>query len=160
MLELAAGVHPSVAWTLATIAVLVFLAGFIKAVIMPALKAIRQISRFLDDWYGRENDPHRPGIRSRLEDVETQVKQVHHQTHVNGGGSLKDAVNRIEAKVDEAGLRVTGLTHRLDLHFLEANARDRTLKEQSERLTAIEHDKQRQQDDRLAALEHDQEDHS
>lgn len=138
-MELVAGVHPVLGWILGIAGALVVLAGAWKAVARPAIDMFRQIGRFLDDWYGRE-DPdgvRQPGIRARLDNMETKVEQVHHQTHPNGGESLKDVVVRTENQVQ-------GLSHRMDIHLLEARARDTHLASHDARLEAIE----REQDHR------------
>ena len=106
-MELAAGIHPSVAWTLAFITVSVFLATAWKVLILPLWRGVRTIGQFLDDWYGREDSDGRvAGIRERLLDTERQVAAIHKQTHINGGQSLKDVVIRTEAKVDTVGRKI------------------------------------------------------
>ena len=81
-------------------------------------KAVRWLSSFIDDlreffkdWHGEEPRPDigyagRKGVMARLYDMEQQTKileaslaAVHHEVVPNGGGSLRDAVNRIEATV-------------------------------------------------------------
>jgi hypothetical protein len=54
-----------------------------------------RLSHFLDDWFGEDARPgftRKPGVPERLAEVESQLK-------ANGGASLRDAVNRIEARV-------------------------------------------------------------
>ena len=119
-MEAIAEIHPSLAYPLAVLALLVFLAGVGKAVVMPIFRALRQVSQFLDDWYGREEDSDRPGIRERLTSMETLVTEVHKQTHINGGASLKDVVVRTEQKVTDLGTQFSA-------HRIEAAARDRRI---------------------------------
>lgn len=59
--------------------------GFIGWLVKRALSTVvQQVAEHLDP---------------RLEAMERKLDGVHHQTHLNGGGSLKDAVIRTEAKV-------------------------------------------------------------
>lgn len=56
---------------------------------------VRRTSNFLDDWDGVPDRPGvkgRPGVMMRLEQIEGQLRP-------NGGTSLHDTVNRIEAAV-------------------------------------------------------------
>ncbi|MBX6383771.1 MAG: hypothetical protein IRZ07_12480 [Microbispora sp.] len=79
------------------------------------LAAGRRLVHFLDDWFGeapRPGVPGRPGFPDRLGKVETAVKglreeigeireqvaEIVHELHPNAGSSLRDAVNRIEAR--------------------------------------------------------------
>lgn len=39
-------------------------------------------------------------IEKKLVTIESQVKDIHHETHFNSGTSIKDATVRIEEKVD------------------------------------------------------------
>lgn len=51
---------------------------------------------FFDDWRGspaRAGVPRRAGVMERLESIE-------HEVRTNDGSSLKDAVKRVEAKLD------------------------------------------------------------
>ena len=55
-----------------------------------------RLGHFLDDWFGEDARPGfvaRPGIPERLAEVEKQL-------HADGGTSLRDAINRIEARVE------------------------------------------------------------
>lgn len=86
------------------------------------LRGSRKIGHFFDDWFGepdRPGAPGRPGIPARLSKVEVavsevseknadlcrevgeikqQVAEIAHELHPNAGSSLRDAVNRIEAR--------------------------------------------------------------
>lgn len=86
------------------------------------LRGSRKIGHFFDDWFGepdRPGAPGRPGIPARLSKVEVtvqevseknadlcrevgeikqQVAEIAHELHPNGGRSLRDTVNRIEAR--------------------------------------------------------------
>lgn len=69
-----------------------------------------RLSRFLDDWYGepaRPGFPARPGVLERVASIEGQVGAfdrrmtgVEYELRENGGASLRDAVNRINCRLD------------------------------------------------------------
>lgn len=42
----------------------------------------------------------KPGIMARMESMESQVATIHHETTPNHGGSIKDAVARIETGLE------------------------------------------------------------
>jgi len=97
-------------------------AGAIAAALVTLWRALRalfrvarKIGHFFDDWFGeapRPGVPGRPGFPERLGKVETAVKglreeicevkeqvaEIVHELHPNAGSSLRDAVNRIEAR--------------------------------------------------------------
>ena len=59
-----------------------------------------------------------------LPEVRRQVQTIHHEVMPNGGGSLRDAVTRLEsnvsgldAAVTQNGARIGTLTNRLDAHI-------------------------------------------
>lgn len=86
------------------------------------LRGARKAGHFFDDWFGepdRPGAPGRPGIPARLSKVEVAVSEVSeknadlchkfsemeqkvdaivYELHPNGGRSLRDTVNRIEAR--------------------------------------------------------------
>lgn len=62
-------------------------------------KAIRSITHFLDDWFGEEARPgvkERPGVMKRLENFQHDLDKIKHELWPNSGGSLRDAVDRLE----------------------------------------------------------------
>ncbi len=80
-----------------------------------AARWARVWDRFFREWFGEPEDqlrgePRKPGIPERLGEVESSVRrvddhvrrvdgrvqQIDHEMHPNEGGSLRDAVNRIE----------------------------------------------------------------
>ena len=64
----------------------------------------------MEDWFGEEDRPGVPGrdgVMQRLLNIELEVKP-------NGGGSIKDAVNRIEAKVQKVDKRLEDGNERFD----------------------------------------------
>lgn len=63
-----------------------------KWIVLPIVKLLREFRQFLEDWNGepeRPGVPARPGLLSRVRFIEAELRP-------NGGGSLRDAVNRIE----------------------------------------------------------------
>lgn len=132
-MELVAEVHPVFAWGLAIAAAVVILAGAWRSVVRPGIEMLRNIARFFDDWNGRPgpDGQREPGVRARLDHMETSVREVHHQTHNNGGESLKDIATRTEVKV-------VGLTQQMQLHLVDAKARDLLLENHATRLAALE----------------------
>jgi hypothetical protein len=85
------------AGVLAAGAILAALAGIGRWLVLPTFRLARLTWRFLEDWNGqpaRHGEPPVPGVVDRIVAIEYQL-------HPNGGGSMKDAVDRIEVKVDE-----------------------------------------------------------
>jgi uncharacterized protein with von Willebrand factor type A (vWA) domain len=111
-------VTPLIAWGAAVVVGLGVLAAATVAIgraCMKALRFARTFDRFFREWFGEPEDlqrgePRKPGIPERLGTVEThmgrmcervsqvdaQVQNVVHEMHPNRGGSLRDAVDRIE----------------------------------------------------------------
>ncbi|MGW2951477.1 hypothetical protein [Streptomyces eurythermus] len=59
-------------------------------------------SQFLDDWYGegeRPGVPARPGVMERLSVLEGYLRSVQHEVKPNSGASLRDAVDRANARL-------------------------------------------------------------
>ncbi|MFF0744225.1 hypothetical protein ACFYVL_27885 [Streptomyces sp. NPDC004111] len=75
------------------------------AVVWRAIRPLRQLARrvedFVDDWQGTEarpGVPARPGVMTRLGAIEEQLAAVEHELHPNSGGSLRDAVDRVDQR--------------------------------------------------------------
>lgn len=74
-------------------------------------KFTRRVGYFLDDWGGTEirpGVPQRSGVMERLEDHGRQLGEVHQQIDrmgaeltSNGGGSIKDTIQRIDLRVEK-----------------------------------------------------------
>lgn len=80
----------------AVTAVIGAVAGAFRYWVLPFL---RRIGDFLDDWNGEPERPGhdaRPGVPARLAAIEVEQKRVRREVEHNGGGSLKDAVKRLE----------------------------------------------------------------
>ena len=81
---------------LTVLSVLALLGAFWRKWVHPFL---RRIGDFLDDWNGEQPRPGhdgRPGVPERLAAIESEQKRVRKEVEHNGGGSLKDAVKRVE----------------------------------------------------------------
>jgi hypothetical protein len=60
-----------------------------------------RVSDFLEDWAGepgRPGVPGRAGVMERLDALEATTRTIRAEVTPNGGGSLKDAVSRIDAR--------------------------------------------------------------
>lgn len=69
-----------------------------------AWRGLRSVGHLLDDLRGepaRPGVPARPGIMDRLAALEVTTAVTRAEVTHNGGGSLKDAVVRIERRVNE-----------------------------------------------------------
>lgn len=76
-------------------------------------RTVRMLTRFLDEAMGEPaafGRPARPGFLERIATIETKIEtieegitKVHQQVIPNGGGSLRDSVNRIEEQVTNGG---------------------------------------------------------
>ncbi len=69
-----------------------------------AWRGLRSIGHLVDDLRGepaRPGVPERPGIMTRLAALEADTARVKAEVTPNGGGSLRDAVVRIERQVNE-----------------------------------------------------------
>ena len=61
-------------------------------------KLVRHIVRFLDSFLGT---PENPGVLERLCNMEEDIKHIKAEVTYNSGTSLKDAVKRIEDRIDQ-----------------------------------------------------------
>lgn len=89
----------------------------VKNVILPAVRGVhdsfKTLNQFLVDWSGEDARPGRdaiPGVMERLNNIDGSLKN-------NGGGSLKDAIDRIECRVNRIDQRLhDGDQEFIDLH--------------------------------------------
>lgn len=70
-----------------------------------ATRGVRQLAARLgtlaDDWSGepaRAGVPARPGVMARLSAIEDRLGSVEHELHPNSGGSLRDAIDRVDER--------------------------------------------------------------
>lgn len=66
-----------------------------------ARRLAERLGDLADDWQGtppRPGVPGRPGVMTRLDAIEQQLAGVEHELHPNSGGSLRDAVDRVDER--------------------------------------------------------------
>lgn len=86
------------AWLVGLVAGLTALGWLVQK----AWRGLRSIGYLVDDLRGepaRPGVPARPGLMDRLAQVETDISRVRAEVTPNSGGSLKDAVGRIESTI-------------------------------------------------------------
>ncbi|MFC8290079.1 hypothetical protein ACFUJ0_06040 [Streptomyces sp. NPDC057242] len=89
----------------AAVAAFVVTLGGAAALLYRWIRGIRRVLRgladFLDDWTGtpgRAGVPERPGVMQRLASLEAQAAVIKHEVRPNSGSSLRDAVDRVDAR--------------------------------------------------------------
>lgn len=81
-----------------------FVAGMVtnaRKVVKPLLAMAEEWREFRGDWRGvpdRPGFPGHAGMGQRMQVVEGEVRDIRDELKFNGGGSLRDAVRRIEAQ--------------------------------------------------------------
>lgn len=69
-----------------------------------AIKLVKRFIHFLDDYFGEEERPGfygRPGMQERMRIIEEELKHISYEMRPNSGTSIKDAINRIEKRLDK-----------------------------------------------------------
>lgn len=86
--------------------------AIISALFRPLYKAVKRtmdrLDKFFRDWDGEEAEAGRdavPGVMARLNAIDGELKR-------NGGSTMKDAIHRIEEKVDNIDIRLTEIEKR------------------------------------------------
>ena len=76
----------------------------------------KMTDQFYRDFYGdtRAGVPSTPGVRVMLEDLSRDISSIVAEITPNGGGSIKDAVSRMEKKIGTMESDVKGLHDLLD----------------------------------------------
>lgn len=77
--------------------------GVIGVAIHKATKLVKRFIHFLDDYFGEEERPGfegRPGLQERLKFMEEEIACISFEMRPNHGTSIKDAVSRIEQRLD------------------------------------------------------------
>ena len=88
-------IDPLAVWSVALVAISGAFALIVRSV-RGITKMVKKIDEFMEDWNGIDDRPGRngrPGVMQRLVSIE-------HELRPNSGESLRDAINRIESKVD------------------------------------------------------------
>jgi hypothetical protein len=78
--------------------------GVIGVGLHKAIKLTKRFIHFLDDYFGEEERPGfegRPGMQERLRMLEFELQTISYEMKPNSGTSIKDAVNRIEKRLEQ-----------------------------------------------------------
>ncbi|SOB83126.1 hypothetical protein [Streptomyces sp. 1331.2] len=76
-------------------------AGLLWRTTRSARRLAQRVEDFVDDWQGtadRPGVPGRAGVMTRLDQIEHKLAAVQHELHPNSGGSLRDAVDRVDQR--------------------------------------------------------------
>ena len=77
--------------------------GVIGVGVHKATLLVKRFIHFLDDYFGEESRPGfegRPGMQERLRAIEMEIECISYEMKPNSGSSIKDAINRIEKRLD------------------------------------------------------------
>jgi hypothetical protein len=78
--------------------------GVIGVGVYKATKLVKRFIHFLDDYFGEEERPGfegRPGMQERLRFMEQEIACISFEMRPNHGTSIKDAIGRIEDRLDK-----------------------------------------------------------
>ncbi len=78
--------------------------GVIIVGVYKATKLVKRFIHFLDDYFGEEERPGfdgRPGMQERMRIIEQELKCVSYEMRPNSGTSIKDAIARIEKRLEQ-----------------------------------------------------------
>jgi hypothetical protein len=78
--------------------------GVIGVGLHKATKLVKRFIHFLDDYFGEEERPGfegRPGMQERLKFMEEEIACISFEMRPNHGTSIKDAIGRIEDRLDK-----------------------------------------------------------
>ncbi len=86
-------------WAAAGIVLGVILTALTLAVMIgkPLRRLAKQNDEFREDWYGQ---PARPG-RDAVPGVPERLRRIEKELHPNGGGTMRDAINRLEQRLED-----------------------------------------------------------
>jgi hypothetical protein len=77
--------------------------GVIGVGLHKTTKLVKRFIHFLDDYFGEEERPGfagRPGMQERLRYMESEISCISYEMRPNSGTSIKDAIGRIEKRLD------------------------------------------------------------
>jgi hypothetical protein len=77
--------------------------GVIGVGLHKATKLVKRFIHFLDDYFGEEERPGfpgRPGMQERLGYMESEISCISYEMRPNSGTSIKDAIGRLEKRLD------------------------------------------------------------
>jgi hypothetical protein len=78
--------------------------GVIWVGLHKATRLVKRFIHFLDDYFGEEERPGfagRPGMQERMRIIEEELKCVSYEMRPNSGTSIKDAIARIEKRLEQ-----------------------------------------------------------
>jgi hypothetical protein len=78
--------------------------GVIAVGIRKTTLLVKRFIHFLDDYFGEEERPGfagRPGMQERMRIIEEELKCVSYEMRPNSGTSIKDAIARIEKRLEQ-----------------------------------------------------------
>lgn len=118
-------------WTAGGITAVVIVATALATAVGWALRCTWRIlsrtTRFLDDYFGeaaRDGLPARPGVMSRLQNVEEITTEVRAEMRINAGNSLRDVVHQTAAEVADVKTALSSLTGRVELFEVQREGRE------------------------------------
>ncbi len=92
-----------VIWSLAAVSVAALL-GLLWRMSRGVRRIVVRVDEFVDDWNGvppRPGVSGRPGVMARLDGIEERLGRVEHELQPNSGSSLRDAVDRVDARTQQ-----------------------------------------------------------
>lgn len=115
-------------------AVLILLIAFFWKPVKVIWSRLKEFAAFLDQWNGKPEKRDRsgqivqhaePGVSARILTLEEKTERIHHEVTPNHGGSIKDAVKRIEDRSNETAYKLAETTEKLDEHIVIAKESDK-----------------------------------
>lgn len=114
-------------------AVMILLIAFFWKPVKVIWSRLKEFAAFLDQWNGKPEKKDRsgqivqhaePGVSARILTLEEKTERIHHEVTPNHGGSIKDAVKRIEDRGNETAYKLAETTEKLDEHIVIAKKSD------------------------------------
>lgn len=114
-------------------AVMILLIAFFWKPVKVIWSRLKEFAAFLDQWNGKPEQKDRsgqivqhaePGVSARILTLEEKTERIHHEVTPNHGGSIKDAVRRIEERGNETAYKLAETTEKLDKHIVIAKESD------------------------------------
>lgn len=93
-------VDAAVIWSIALVAI-TGLGTLAWRAVRTVRRVLDRMDELVDDWQGvpaRPGVPGRPGVMARLRQIEQRLAGVEHELQPNSGQSLRDAVDRVDAR--------------------------------------------------------------
>jgi hypothetical protein len=99
-----AGIDQAVVWSV-TVAALAGGMGVMWRATRSLRRLLGRLDEFADDWQGVSSRPGVPGhegVMARLGSIEARLTAVEHELRPNSGGSMRDAIDRVDARLSAA----------------------------------------------------------